>query len=552
MKTTQHALKINIAVEGKASDSVTCLGMTFENDEARRAYFTEELRKKLQDPEFRKIEGFPIGSDEDILNLSDPPYYTACPNPWISDFISVWEKDRPEVNEGGAPYHREPFAADVGEGKYDPFYRMHPYPTKVPHKAIMRYILHYTKPGDIVFDGFCGTGMTGVAAQMCGDPDIVASLGYQVKPDGSVWQEEIDVDGKKVWRSFSQIGVRRALLNDLSPSATFISYNYNTPTSITFLEKEAKRILKEIENECGWMFETKHPDGRKGRINYTVWSDSFVCQECMGEVIFWDTAVNKELGTVNDRFPCPHCNTELTKRTMERSWMTFYDPILDKTIRQAKQVPVLINYTVGGKRAEKRPDDFDRDLIEKSQSTKIPYWVPSTPIPKGDKTGEPLRIGLSNLHHFYTGRNLYALAAYLDKCNSPELKIILTKVSGQITKRYRFTYQSGVWGAGGGPQSGTLYIPSLIKELNIIEQMKSAIRDRISAGSPFGLRNAVISTSSATNFRSESKGVLDYVFIDPPFGSNIMYSELALLWEEWLSVKTNSEKEAIENNVSAQ
>ena len=38
---------------------VTCLGLEFENDDARRAHFTEELRKKLQDPEFRKIEGFP-------------------------------------------------------------------------------------------------------------------------------------------------------------------------------------------------------------------------------------------------------------------------------------------------------------------------------------------------------------------------------------------------------------------------------------------------------------------------------------------------------------
>ncbi len=66
--------------------------MTFESEEARRAHFTEELRKKLQDPEFRKIEGFPIGSDEDILNLSDPPYYTACPNPWIADFIAEWER----------------------------------------------------------------------------------------------------------------------------------------------------------------------------------------------------------------------------------------------------------------------------------------------------------------------------------------------------------------------------------------------------------------------------------------------------------------------------
>ena len=57
---------------------VVCLGREFPNDEARREYFTEELRKKL--PEFRKIEGFPIGEDDDIINLSDPPYYTACPN----------------------------------------------------------------------------------------------------------------------------------------------------------------------------------------------------------------------------------------------------------------------------------------------------------------------------------------------------------------------------------------------------------------------------------------------------------------------------------------
>ena len=30
----------------KPCDPVICLGMTFENDEARRAYFTEKLRKK--------------------------------------------------------------------------------------------------------------------------------------------------------------------------------------------------------------------------------------------------------------------------------------------------------------------------------------------------------------------------------------------------------------------------------------------------------------------------------------------------------------------------
>ena len=35
----------------------------------------------------RNIEGFPIGTDEDIIALSDAPYYTACPNPFIEEFI---------------------------------------------------------------------------------------------------------------------------------------------------------------------------------------------------------------------------------------------------------------------------------------------------------------------------------------------------------------------------------------------------------------------------------------------------------------------------------
>jgi len=62
------------------ANPVVCLGKTFESEAQRRAYFTEELRRRL--PELRQIEGFPIGSDEDILALSDPPYYTACPNPF--------------------------------------------------------------------------------------------------------------------------------------------------------------------------------------------------------------------------------------------------------------------------------------------------------------------------------------------------------------------------------------------------------------------------------------------------------------------------------------
>jgi len=41
---------------------------------------------------------------------------------------------------------------------------------------------------------------------------------------------------------------------------------------------------------------------------------------------------------------------------------------------------------------------------------------------------------------------------------------------------------------------------------------------------------------------------VDYVFVDPPFGANIMYSESSFLWEAWLKVRTNQMSEAIVNN----
>lgn len=206
---------------------VCCLGMEFDNDEARREYFRNELRKRL--PELRKIEGFPIGTDDDIIRLSDPPYYTACPNPWLNDFIREWEDEKVELEHEGKRDKQfrvsEPYASDVSEGKNNPVYTAHTYHTKVPHPAIMRYILHYTQPGDVVFDGFAGTGMTGVAAAAC------ANKGDDIA-------QRIDKEWKQQFGCEPHWGARHAVCGDLSPYATNIAYFYNTPVNTTRLQQE--------------------------------------------------------------------------------------------------------------------------------------------------------------------------------------------------------------------------------------------------------------------------------------------------------------------------
>jgi DNA modification methylase len=533
---------------------VVCLGQEFENDDTRREHFTALLREKLKDPEFRKIKGFPIGEDENILALSDPPYYTACPNPWIGDFIKEWENQKPEKPDD-YQYHRAPFAADVSEGRSGLFYDAHSYHTKVPHKAIMRFILHYTEPGDVIFDGFCGTGMTGVAAQLCGDKSTVESLGYRVEDDGAILQQETTDDGKAVWAPFSKLGVRRAVLNDLSPAATFIAYNFNTPIDVHEFEFEAKRIIEEVEEKCGWMYETLHTDGKtKGKINYIIWSDVFVCSECTGEVVYWDAAVDNEAGKICDVFPCQHCNAELTKRKIERVWITKYDSLIKDSIKQTKRVPVLINYSVLGHRGrfEKTPDIFDLGLIEKIENSKISYWCPNKVIPKGDKTVEPIRIGITHVHHFYTMRNLRILSMMREKAKKNKFYRQLLFLINSYDLTHSTLMTRIIFKSGGkkpvltGYQSGTLYVPSLPIEKNIIEGIRKQ-KLGIIINSLFNVHeNQIISTTSSNEVASDDESI-DYMFFDPPFGWNIMYSELNFLSESWQSVITNNKQEAIEN-----
>ncbi|MBV5329907.1 MAG: hypothetical protein JZU65_20145 [Chlorobium sp.] len=540
------------------SNPIVCLGIEFKNDEERRKHFTDELREKLQEAAFRKIEGFPIGTDEDILNLSDPPYYTACPNPWITDFIKEWEAQKPAQPEDFR-YHREPFAADVSEGKNDPIYNAHSYHTKVPHKAIMRYILHYTEPGDIVFDGFCGTGMTGVAAQMCGDKNVVMELGYQVKPDGTILQEETDEEGKVTWVAFSKLGARRAVLNDLSPAATFIAYNYNTPVNLSAFEIETKCILESVEGECGWMYETNHTDGSLGKIIYTIWSDVFVCPDCGGEVVFWDSAIDTLKAEVKDIFPCSHCKANLSKDTANRALETKFDSVLGTTVNQAKQVPVLIIYSVSGLkgRFEKKPDKLDVEKIKAIEQIDIHDWHPSGQLPDGYNTRQPIRShGLSHVHHFYTKRNLTVLAKLFSKASSSRFKYLFTGFVGGSTKLNQFHLKNYVFGGGGfnpGPRKGTLYAPSISMEVPIVSLCKDRLQTQARAYKGYSNQNKenLVLTTGSSNYVGVNTEdcLLDYVFIDPPFGANLNYSELSFNWESWLNVFTDNKLEAIENTV---
>lgn len=550
----------------RPSSSKRYVGDSFATDEERRAHYLRLLNDNFKDPAFITLPGFPKGTPEAILERSDPPFFTLCPNPFMDLLLKNGNRERDENS-----YQREPFATDVSEGRGETIYNAHGYHTKVPHKAIMRYILHYTNPGDVVYDGFCGTGMTGVAAQFCGDKATVQSLGYRVQQDGTI----LDENGKIT----SKVGVRRCVLNDLSPAATFIAANYNTPVAAAQFDKQIKEVIEKMEDEIGWMFSTLHNPSRAqieraiklltskpskaslansrlpfGKIIYSVWSDVFICPECGGEVVFWDAAVVKDQGKILDRFNCPHCRTELTKRGMTRALDSWMDPLLQTPVRQAKQVPVSVTYEFGSRRFEKTADAFDRTFTVALRAAPVESVFPSERMPEGGEARRNDDAGITHVHHFFTDRNLRSMAWLLLNAKESTILWALTGISQRASKQHQIAItrvggeKAGEGGATAGHRRGTLYIPSNQVEFSPIEllgERASVITKSLQQIEHFG-RDTFISTGSASADLLPPNSV-DYIFVDPPFGGNIMYSELNFMWEAFLCVFTNTEEEAIQN-----
>jgi 16S rRNA G966 N2-methylase RsmD len=438
-------------------------------------------------------------------------------------------------------YHRAPFAVDVSEGKTDPMYTAHSYHTKVPHKAIMPAILHYTEPGDLVLDGFAGSGMTGVAAQMCGSPEHEFKATVE-----SEWKEA----GYEppVW------GGRRAILSELAPAATFIAANYNMPFDLEAFKDAAENILDEVAAELGWMYETVHKDGKaKGRINFTVWSEVFSCPECTKEVVFVTEALNRRTKKVREEFPCPHCGAKLSKDNLERNFETLADPVSRAAWKRIKLRPALINYSVGKTKYEKEPDAADLKLLNKIAALSLPPEVPTERLPI-ESMGHGSRLapkGFTHVHQMFLPRPTQALALLWRKGRAHP--------DHRIRNMLLFFVEQAVWGLSVcnryGPLhfsqvnrylSGVYYVPSQISECspwyNLDGKLKRLVRT-------FGQYRSVSSNGcTATTSSTVSLGLpansIDYVFTDPPFGANIPYADLNLLVESWHRVKTDSGPEA--------
>lgn len=393
---------------------------------------------------------------------------------------------------------------EVSAGKNTYTYDAHTYHTKVPPQGIAGVISSYLPSGGLVLDPFAGSGMTGVAAKFVGC-DVV--------------------------------------LNELSPAASFISHNFCRTVNADKFHDAISQVMDRLMEVRRKLYETECREcGNTVESQFYVWSYILECNHCHTDFVLWDHCRkygnNVKEHKLLKKFPCPHCGEEVNKSYLKRK----------------QQVPVFLGYKCCSKKIVEHPlttSDLERIAVAELEVSDWNGNYPDLMLPDGVNLGQPKRHGLDSIAKFYTSRNLIASAAIwreIRKIDDPDLA---TAVAFAFTSLYqRITRMSEYRFWGGSGNTANFNVPHICNEANVFvtfERKAKSIADHfVTTASAYVGKSAVI-TGSATDLSFLPDESIDLIFTDPPFGGNINYSEMNILWESWLGCFTDSKDEAIVN-----
>lgn len=464
----------------------------------------------------RKSDGTMSLFEKDIPKMPEGYYSGDKPNPNLRAFVEQHIKERPydpETNDYDVPAFDKP----IETTKATAIYNMHTYWSKKPHDAIRQYIRHYTKPGDLVLDPFCGSGGTALAALMEG---------------------------------------RKAIAIDRSPAATFITKNYCTPVDVDELQKAFEELKRKVKPEIDWLYETRCDRcGGKATTAYTVYSQVFQCPRCLEKMPLFDCVeVDGETakGKPKKISACPHCN----KRG-----------IVEEISTRAEKfgaVPVLVSYLCESgcrpARGERRHDDsnkkkleyfeeYDIGKIREIEAKEIPHWYPKDRMMHAPEDQEcwallwrrGIHDGINAVSDFFTKRNQWALAgikAAIDSSSETQNNGILlftfSAVLMNCSRMYRYRPS-----LKGGFQMGTYYVPQQSQMINVWRAFKDKLNGL--SNTDIGIScspKIIVSTQSALSLSTIHSSSIDYIFTDPPYADKVQYGECNFIWETWLGFDT--------------
>jgi 16S rRNA G966 N2-methylase RsmD len=390
-------------------------------------------------------------------------------------------------------------AEELVVGRGDPAYMAHAYLTKVPVPAIVPFIEKYTQPGDVVLDSFAGSGMTGVAAAVCG---------------------------------------RKGRLSDISVLGQHIGRNYVNLADPDQVRKQAAEVVRATRDALGDVYAVPCAAcGRSAQLAKSVWSMLLECTGCGKPVNYYRAF--EATGWNKPKMLCPHCDEPVVSRQPRIGEERVLDYIDCTCFSTQREQPAAGN-----------PVEIDLDGIA----------FPRVEIAPDREMYQASALGRNNLTtiaSFYAPRNLAVLTTLRDKIGEvageqvrSKLLFAFTACLTRASKRYQWSPQRPLNAA-----NANYYVAAVFYEWNVyslFERKVTAvlrsdewIREMSGEGSLFASEVDVRYEIASADSLPLPDDSVDYVFTDPPFGSNLFYADMALFQEGWLGTFTDVTKEAV-------
>lgn len=391
---------------------------------------------------------------------------------------------------------------DIFVKRSDPVYMAHAYLTKVPLAAIEPFISAFTNPGDIVVDPFAGSGMTGIAAALLG---------------------------------------RRTRLFDISVLGQHIGLNYVNLVEPLHLTKAAWQAVEDVRRRLGDLYgiTCSRCGSEHATLSKTTWSVVVRCPSCSSPVNFYRALETAEWQ--KSRVKCPTCDTGITSKAVRIDEEAVLDSIVctcsPTQIDQPPQAASKASFSFEGLRWPDVEIPSDRQMYQASALGKH---------------------GLTTVASFYSTRNLAALAALRDAIDHVEdealqhkLTFAFTAILTRASKRYQWSHKRPLNAA-----NANYYIAPVFYEWNVFDLFLRKVGAAIRSDEWLIARHAEATGKSefdpdVTYELASAESIplpdnsVDYVFTDPPFGSNLFYADMALFQEGWLGTFTDHTLEAV-------
>lgn len=402
---------------------------------------------------------------------------------------------------------------------HTPIYKMHRYFARRPQNVFAALIENYSGPNDIIFDPFCGGGVTLIEG---------AAL------------------------------MRHVVANDINPLAAFISKCEASVVPVDQFTRVANEVLEEVRSFSAPLFMTENRD--TGELLPVRWYEhAYIakCPVCGAETdLANDHKAVADGKVVNGKYTCVHCGAEISSVTNKHCGSKLLTVTYKTTTRETQRTvaPNATDFAIQEKAEQLYHEKIDGEG----------WFIPRIRIPQDwDRQQEDclIRKGFTEFKDFFTNRSLVVMSYYLRrvKCRKGLVSdnlynLLLLMFSATLRYTNNMTISTSQW-QDGRPVAWAkhaYWMSNQYVEVNPVEYIEKRItaikaalvfqEDKFSEApifvNSFGELWSAAAACIQLNQNSSSVPLpnesVDLVLTDPPYGGNVQYGELSAFWLAWI------------------